>query len=56
MGEYALEYTWFKNFPWKYALCSNCHKHLGWHYAYKDYQFYGLIADELIFVTEGDTQ
>jgi len=53
-GQYTLEYTWFKNIPWIYAFCGNCNAHLGWHYSYMDQEFFGLIADELKYIIEGD--
>lgn len=31
-GTASLEYTWFKGFIWRFALCSNCYAILGWFY------------------------
>lgn len=44
------EFTWFKGFSWRVALCQICLTHLGWLYigsAY--YRFNGLILERLIF-------
>ena len=42
------DFSWFSGYSWKYALCANCHQHLGWIYHSSD-QFYGLIFDRLVF-------
>ncbi len=47
-GMPTTEFTWFKGFSWRYALCSKCHLHLGWHYQSRGGGFYGLILDNLI--------
>lgn len=47
-GRSVLEFTWFAGFSWRYAHCSKCLTHLGWHYQAKDEEnFYGLILDKL---------
>lgn len=48
-GLLTMEFTWFKGFGWRFALCSNCHIHLGWFYqSGREKSFYGLILDNLI--------
>jgi hypothetical protein len=42
------EHSWFKGYSWRYALCSQCHEHLGWHYIGNGDDFYGLIKSRLI--------
>jgi hypothetical protein len=46
-GISSLEHTWFSDYSWRYALCSNCHTHLGWFYQSENNSFYGLILDNL---------
>jgi len=43
------EFTWFNGYIWEFALCKNCHQHLGWFYRSADDSFFGLIRDSLIF-------
>ncbi len=43
----TLEFTWFKDHFWSFALCSRCGLHLGWKYS-NDNSFYGLIKSRLI--------
>lgn len=47
-GPPIAEFTWFPGFSWCYALCANCHAHLGWFYlgAAQD-QFCGLVLKHL---------
>ncbi len=47
-GPPTTEFTWFDGFGWRFALCSNCHAHLGWFYQSRDDSFYGLILDYLV--------
>ena len=43
------EYTWFQNYVWQNARCSDCGEHLGWLYQNGEAnQFYGLIIDKLV--------
>lgn len=45
----TLDYTWFPGYAWRYALCAQCHNHLGWHYqAAGESGFYGLILAQLV--------
>lgn len=46
-GEPTLEFTWFAQHSWSYAVCSRCNTHLGWKYRGK-YSFYGLIKSRLV--------
>jgi len=46
-GPPVLEYTWFKGYSWRFALCSNCYTHLGWFYQSDNDGFYGLILENL---------
>lgn len=47
-GEPTLEHTWFAGFAWSYALCANCHAHLGWCYEGDAARFFGLILARLV--------
>ena len=31
-GAPTRQYSWFAGYSWRYAECSNCHLHLGWHF------------------------
>jgi len=44
------EFTWFKGYRWRVAVCRACVIHLGWHFASDSGdRFFGLISDRLIF-------
>ena len=43
----TMEFTWFPEHSWSFALCSRCGLHLGWKYSGK-FSFYGLIRARLI--------
>ena len=45
------EHTWFAGYNWRFALCANCHTHLGWLYSNEDDStFYGLILDRIVSI------
>ncbi len=46
VGAATLEWSWFKGFAWRVALCSRCGTHMGWGYGGTS-AFYGLILDRL---------
>ena len=47
-GQPTLEFTWFTGCSWRFALCANCHAHLGWLYqSMSERSFYGLILNHL---------
>lgn len=46
-GEATKEATWFAGYAWTFAICSNCHNHLGWFYR-GDKSFVGLIATRVL--------
>jgi len=46
-GEPSSLATWFEGYEWTYAICGQCHRHIGWFYSGKD-RFAGLIATRLI--------
>ena len=49
VGPLTEEFSWFKGFLWRVALCSTCMAHLGWLYlSPSGDSFYGLILDRLI--------
>jgi hypothetical protein len=50
LGPDTDEFTWFKGYAWRIAVCGKCLFHLGWQYisSGKD-SFYGLIIDRLIY-------
>ncbi len=45
-GQPTTEFTWFAGFAWSYAMCSTCHRHLGWYYEGPS-KFFGLISSQL---------
>lgn len=47
MGEPTTIASWFPGYSWTFALCKDCHNHLGWWYNGKN-RFAGLIATRLI--------
>ena len=47
-GPATSEFTWFKGYNWRIAMCRACLTHLGWVFnAAGSDQFYGLILDRL---------
>ena len=49
MGPATYEWSWFRGFKWRVAVCSKCLTHLGWLYSSASNEsFYGLILDRLI--------
>jgi hypothetical protein len=52
VGPLTDEFTWFKGFSWRVAVCSACLSHLGWLYlSTGSDSFCGLIMDRLIMPT-----
>ena len=48
VGPATEEWSWFKGFHWRVAVCSMCLTHLGWYYTSKSMDsFHGLILDRL---------
>ena len=46
------EFTWFKGYRWKVAVCLACLVHMGWLFVSESGdRFHGLILDRLIFPT-----
>jgi hypothetical protein len=46
----TMEFTWFRGFTWRIALCANCLINVGWLFASTGGgRFHGLILDRLIF-------
>ncbi len=49
-GSPSDEFTWFKGYSWRVAVCIGCLAHLGWLFsAASGAVFWGLILDHLIF-------
>lgn len=46
-GELTSEASWFAGYAWSFAVCKQCHNHLGWWYSGKT-RFAGLIATRLL--------
>ena len=47
-GPATNEFTWFKGYSWRIAMCRACLTHLGWLFdAAGNDRFYGLILDRL---------
>jgi hypothetical protein len=50
LGPGTDEFTWFKGYTWKIAVCGKCLFHLGWQYTSSGKDgFFGLIIDRLIY-------
>jgi hypothetical protein len=49
IGAPTAEFTWFKGYRWRVAVCRACLVHVGWHFASGVSGFVGLIIDQLIF-------
>ncbi|HEY9717785.1 MAG TPA: cereblon family protein [Trichormus sp.] len=47
VGSPITEATWFAGYAWTFAICAECHNHLGWWYSGPD-SFAGLIATRLV--------
>ena len=48
-GQSSDEFTWFKGYSWRVAVCGSCLFHLGWLFISPGSQsFNGLILDHLI--------
>ncbi len=49
VGPPSSEFSWFKGFSWRVAVCIVCLTHLGWLFVSPDGDsFHGLILDRLI--------
>ena len=52
IGTPTAEASWFAGFDWCFALCAECHQHVGWWYLPRDpgtgVAFAGLIATRLV--------
>jgi hypothetical protein len=46
-GDPTTEHSWFAGYAWSFAVCAQCHQHLGWWFLGRD-RFAGLIAQRLI--------
>lgn len=46
-GEATKEASWFSGYAWTFAVCVQCHNHLGWWYSGQN-RFAGLIATRLL--------
>lgn len=48
VGPATDDFTWFKGFLWRIAVCRRCQIHLGWRFeSLAMGRFYGLIVDRL---------
>ena len=48
------DFSWFRGYQWKIALCRRCLTHLGWQFISGTGLFYGLISDRLMELTIDD--
>jgi len=46
-GEKTSYFTWFPGYTWQTALCAQCGALLGWAFQSKEFQFFGLILDNI---------
>ncbi len=47
-GPSSSEFTWFRGFTWRVALCGSCSIHLGWFFSSGSSWFFGLIGNKLL--------
>tara|TARA_B100001971_G_C18130450_1_gene504524 strand:- start:600 stop:848 length:249 start_codon:yes stop_codon:yes gene_type:complete len=48
-GPASDEWSWFKGFSWRVAVCGTCLLHVGWLFVSKGgYRFSGLILDRIV--------
>lgn len=49
VGELTAEWSWFRGFRWRIALCAGCRAHVGWVFQSPDGEgFHGLVLDRLV--------
>lgn len=46
-NESSNEFTWFRGFSWRVAVCRSCANHIGWLFSSTQSRFHGLISDKL---------
>lgn len=46
-NESSSEFTWFRGFSWRIAVCRGCTNHIGWLFSSSKSSFHGLISDKL---------
>jgi hypothetical protein len=47
-GPLSDEFTWFKGFSWRIAVCGMCLTHLGWLFTSGSSRFHGLIRNRIV--------
>lgn len=49
-GNLTAEFSWFDNYSWQFATCSNCLAQLGWFFvsAQRRNSFFGLITSKIL--------
>ncbi len=45
------EFSWFKGYSWRIAICGMCLTHMGWLFISSGSSFNGLILNKLLFPT-----
>ena len=54
-GPLTSEWSWFKGFDWRIAVCGICHTHLGWLFVAAENEYFnGLILNRLYFGEENN--
>ncbi len=54
IGEATDDFSWFRGYKWRIAICSRCSVHLGWRFESSGGDtFHGLILDRLRSITLG---
>ena len=49
IGPETDEFTWFKGYRWRIAVCGRCQVHLGWRFRSANRaEFHALILDKLL--------
>ena len=49
IGPTSPEFTWFRGYVWRIAVCAGCQTHIGWRFSNADdIYFHGLIAGRII--------
>ena len=46
-GDESSYFSWFNGYTWRIALCGQCGILMGWFFRSKEFQFFGIILDNI---------